>query len=141
MKILLCRRGVLCRTLTLGVLMADDGIAELLDEVERKYCSPKTTPTPSATRVVSKETVSKTSHHHGNRKPRAAVSATSCRTPTTTVKISNDVIKNDIITGEEEEEDLDKIISEIINEPGAPPGKRGKRIKPTMSIPSPPDKR
>ena len=127
--------------------MADDGITELLDEVERKYCSPKTTPTPSTTRVVSKETVSKASHHHGNRKPRAAASATSCRTPTTTVKISNDVIKNDIITGEEEEEeeeDLDKIISEIIKEPGAPPGNKrgsGKRIESTMSIPSPPDER
>ena len=128
--------------------MADDDIGDLLDEVERKYCFTKATPTPSAPGAVSKETVSMTRHHHGNRKPRAVVT-TSRSTPTRVCSRSNDVIENDIIA---EEEDLDKIISEIINEPedtGAPPSSgikrgRGRKVGPARSspaFPSPPDKR
>ena len=113
--------------------MADDGITELLDEVERKYCSPKATPTSSATGAVSKETTYMLSHH-SNRKMAAV--APSYSKPT--VKSSNNVDM------EEEEEDLDKIISEIINEPKdteSQPvprrGSRGRKVAPTRSSSSP----
>lgn len=63
--------------------MADD-ISELLDEVERKFCSPKST-------TVSKATV----NPHGNSQPTP---------PTSSVPVLS------------EADDLEQIISEIIND-------------------------
>lgn len=63
--------------------MADD-ISELLDEVERKFCSPKAT-------TVSKPTV----NPHGNSKSTH---------PTSAVPVLS------------EDDDLDQIISEIVND-------------------------
>lgn len=70
--------------------MADD-ISELLDEVERKFCSPKTTPNTT----VSKTTV----NPHGNSKS----------TPPASSHIR-------AIAALPEEDDLDHLISEIIND-------------------------
>ena len=77
--------------------MADD-LGDLLDEVERKFCSPKTNPTTAA---VSKATVS-TVNPHGNYK--TPPSLLSCSVPTLS-----------------EDDDLDKIISEIIGDEPHPP--------------------
>ena len=81
--------------------MADD-LGDLLDEVERKFCSPKTTPTTAA---VSTATVSTVNHHDNYKAPpslfsRSAVSSV----PTLS-----------------EDDDLDKIISEIMEDEPHPP--------------------
>lgn len=114
--------------------MADDGITELLDEVERKYCSPKATPTSSATGAVSKETVYLLSHHSN-----CKMGAVTASYGKPTVRKSNNV---EMEEEEEEEEDLDKIISEIINEPEDTEsqlvprrGSRGRKVAPTRSSP------
>ena len=76
--------------------MADD-LGDLLDEVERKFCSPKTTPTTAA---VSKATVS-TVNPHGNYKTTSSLSSHSA--------VSS-------IPELSEDDDLEKIISEIIGD-------------------------
>ena len=111
--------------------MEDDDITDLRDEVERKYCSPKATPTVTARGAVSKETVS-VMNHRGNHKPSPL--GASYSTPAVVHPSDEDVIDYDITTG-----DLDKIISEIISEPeiaGARPGRRGRRVGATRSSPA-----
>ena len=77
--------------------MAED-LGELLDEVERKFCSPKTTPTTTA---ISKVTVS-VANPHGN-----------CKTPVATLHSTSATSPAHILS---EDDDLEQIISEIIND-------------------------
>ena len=80
---------------------SEDDIGELLDEVERKFCySSKTTPT----KTFPKTTIPKV-HHHGNIKT----------TESAVLLDSDDIIGDDnYIIGEDE--DLDKIVSEIMSD-------------------------
>lgn len=80
-----------------NAMAADDDIDMLLDEVERRYCTPISIATPTNT-TISKATMV---HHHANIKPTHSAESTD-------YKITDDVIGND--------EDLDKIISEIISD-------------------------
>ena len=80
--------------------MADD-LGDLLDEVERKFCSPKTTPTTTA---VSKATVS-TENPHGNCKTAPSLSSHSAVSSVPVLP---------------EDDDLEQIISEIIGDESYP---------------------
>ena len=98
-----------------------DGIGELLDEVERRFCSPSRA-TPTSVSMVNRR---------GNSRPTvAAVIKPVAKSRSTPASHTHSHSDYDI-------EDLDKIISEIISEPdeGAPPGTRG-RVRGTRSSPA-----
>ena len=107
----------------------DDNIGELLDEVERKYCPSKTTPS-FATMV----------NHRGNqtcstREVGKAHSTAGAVSSSSVAKEPDISIRNGIT-----EEDFDQIISEIINEPEDEGThsriRRGRKVDGTTSSPA-----